>query len=133
MRMKLEQIGAVILMAVSCATAGAWAEEHKPASPANRSFLVLLGLGPNYDSSLPVTQQKAFPAHAAYVKELESKGLLIFGGPLVDGFEGLHATGGVLVVRAATSDEARKLVAADPSGMLAVQDVRPMVVSVGAK
>jgi uncharacterized protein YciI len=81
-----------------------------------RHFLVLMRIGPAYDPSLSIQQQKAFPAHAAYMNELESTGRLIFGGPLLDSFSSMKPTGAILVVTAETAEEAEHLAASDPSG-----------------
>jgi uncharacterized protein YciI len=130
MNVKTVLVAALVLGLVGWGAAASSAGEGAEAPP--RHFLVLLGLGSGYDKSLPVRQQKAFPAHAAYMSDLESQGKLVFGGPLLDSFESLQATGGVLVVRADTADEARRLAAGDPSHLLAVQEVRPMLLAVTA-
>jgi len=49
--------------------------------------------------------------HFAYWKDLNEKGVCLFGGPVLDP-KGVY---GVIVVRATTEDEARVLGEADPS------------------
>jgi uncharacterized protein YciI len=48
-------------------------------------------------------------AHFAYVKRMREEGKLILGGPFADG------AGGLLVYRADSMEEARKLMSADPA------------------
>lgn len=101
--------------------------------PSPRHFLVLMRLGPSYDRALPIRQQKGFPAHVTYMSQLESKGQLAFGGPLLEDFSSMKPTGGVLVVRAQTAEEARAIAGADPSGLLQVEEVRAFLLSAGSK
>ena len=49
--------------------------------------------------------------HFAYWKDLNEKGICLFGGPVLDP-KGVY---GILVVRAGDEDEARALAAGDPS------------------
>jgi hypothetical protein len=65
------------------------------------------------------------------MSELERQGKLVLGGPLVASFERMRPTGAVMVLRAETEEEVRALLAADPSGLLSIQEVRPFVLSGG--
>jgi uncharacterized protein YciI len=50
-----------------------------------RMFLVVLRRsGPQWDPSMPLDQQAAFPAHAAFVDDLVDRGVIVLGGPLSD-------------------------------------------------
>jgi uncharacterized protein len=62
------------------------------------------------DDATPA-EQALMQQHFAYWKDLNEKGTCIFGGPVLDP-KGAY---GILVVRAATADEASALGAADPS------------------
>ncbi len=56
-------------------------------------------------------EQKLMEQHFFYWKDLFQKGVCLFGGPVLDP-RGVY---GVLVVKAASKDEARALATADPS------------------
>ena len=90
-------------------------------------------LGPRYDKSVPIAEQKALPAHSAYMQQLQSAGTLVLGGPFVASFDTMEPTGAILVLRAETEAEARTIMAADPSGLLSVQEVRAFLMSAGPK
>lgn len=110
--------------------ASAPAAETPPAAQAPpRHFFVLMQLGPRYDKSLPIAEQKALPAHSAYMKELSAKGTLVVGGPLLASFDSMEPTGAILILRAETEAEARAIMAGDPSGLLSVQEVRAFVMA----
>jgi uncharacterized protein YciI len=122
---------AMLSTLLGAGSAALYADEGAGAPP--RHFLVLMRLGPRYDRSLTIHQQKEFPAHAAYMNDLESRGTVTFGGPLLEDFASMRPTGGVLVVRAETAEEARRIADADPSGLLEVEAIRPVLVSIGAR
>jgi len=90
-------------------------------------------LGPRYDKSVPIAEQKALPAHSAYMQQLQSAGTLVLGGPFLASFETMEPTGAILVLRAETEAEARAIMAADPSGLLSVQEVRAFLMAAGPK
>lgn len=119
-------VSLALLLAAASATASPAAEVQAPP----KHFLVLLRLGPGYDRALPIREQKGFPAHAAYMNDLEQKGKVVFGGPLLESFASMQPTGAALVVQAETPEEARQIAAGDPSGMLEVQEVRAFLLAI---
>ncbi|PRW62759.1 YciI family protein [Actinopolyspora mortivallis] len=65
--------------------------------------------------------ERTRPAHREYARSLAERGVLLAGGPLVDG------TGGLLVYATADRDELDSLLAADPyteAGVIAETTVR---------
>jgi len=82
------------------------------AQTASRSWLIRL-IPPRLtfaDDATPA-EQAVMQQHFAYWKDLNDKGVCIFGGPVLDPDGGY----GIIVVHAATADEARALGEADPS------------------
>jgi len=66
---------------------------------------------PTFDKDSTPAEDALMDQHFAYWKDLNEKGVCIFGGPVLDA-KGVY---GILVVRAATADEANALAAGDPS------------------
>ena len=64
--------------------------------------------GDGWQPSLPLEEQKAWSAHAAFMDALEAEGFVALGGPLEGTDEALH------VVRAETAAEVVDRLAADP-------------------
>lgn len=58
-------------------------------------------------------RRKIFPRHIAYQLEIERKGILFAAGPFVDG-RGKPQGSGMIVVRAKSAAEAKKIADADP-------------------
>lgn len=58
-------------------------------------------------------RRRAFPRHIAYQLELERKGILFAAGPFVDE-KGKPQGAGMIVIRARTLAEARRIAEADP-------------------
>ena len=80
------------------------------------------------DDATPA-EQALMEQHLAYWKDLNEKGVCLFGGPVLDP-RGVY---GILVVRAATEDEARALGSTDPSvkaGMFKIEVAEMRVVFV---
>lgn len=107
---------AVILLAAGCACAQA----QPAAAPATASlaapalktwFIRLIPPRPTFDKDMTEAEQKLMEQHFFYWKDLFQKGVCLFGGPVLDP-RGVY---GVLVVKAASEDEARALATADPS------------------
>jgi len=63
--------------------------------------------GPAWDASKPAQEQKFFAEHSAGLARLRREGVVALGGRFADT--------GLIVVRAASAEEARALVAGDPS------------------
>ncbi len=54
------------------------------------------------------TYEPHLPDHLAYLQQLDAAGILVLSGPFTD------RTGGMIVVRATSLDEARRIAEADP-------------------
>lgn len=123
------------LLAAMMATGAPVRLRAQPASsrrPLKRSCrLVVLRLGPAWTRRVPTARHPALVAHGEYVERLFDEGTLLITGPLLNnsGMVRLEAvTGAVLVLRAATPKQARRLAEADPAvraGLLQVAQVRP--------
>jgi hypothetical protein len=93
-------------------------------------FLVMLHRsGPEYDPALPLEQQSDWAAHAAFMDELVTDGVVVLGGPLDDGVRVVHA------VEAASEAEIRETLARDPwSGThLVVHTIDPWTVRLDSR
>jgi uncharacterized protein YciI len=83
-----------------------------PARPAMNSWLIrLIPPRPTFDKDATPAELALMDQHFAYWKDLNEKGICLFGGPVLDP-KGVY---GILVVRAATEDSARALGSADPT------------------
>jgi uncharacterized protein len=74
-------------------------------------FIRLIPPRPTFAQDSTPAEDAVMEQHFAYWKDLNEKGVCIFGGPVLDP----RGAFGILVVRAATEDEARALAEADPS------------------
>lgn len=66
---------------------------------------------PHFDQDATLAEQALMDQHFVYWKDLNAQGVCLFGGPVLDP-KGVY---GILVVRAATDDEARALGNGDPA------------------
>jgi uncharacterized protein YciI len=85
-------------------------------------FAVVREPGPGWDHGRPLTEQKDWPAHAAFMNALAQAGFIVLGGPLGDGNRFL------LIVDARGEEEIRRRLADDPwtpVGLLTVASVDP--------
>ena len=83
-----------------------------PATPALKNwFIRLIPPRPHFDQDATPAEQALMEQHFIYWKDLNDKGVCLFGGPVLDP-NGVY---GILVVRAASEDEARALGNNDPS------------------
>jgi uncharacterized protein len=99
-----------------------------PAKPPMKSWLIrIIPPRPTFDKDSTPAEDALMDQHFAYWKDLNDKGVCIFGGPVLDP-KGVY---GIIVVRAATEDEANALAAGDPSvkAGLNKNEVAPMVVA----
>jgi uncharacterized protein YciI len=101
--------GATVLMAPLAAAAQA-------ASP---YYVFIYRPGPAWKPGVPMARQDMRP-HGAYIAKLDSEGRVVAAGGFPD-------NGGMAIVRAATLDEARGLLAADPAVVsgLFLADLQP--------
>ncbi len=82
------------------------------AKPPMKNWLIhIVPPRPTFDKDASPTEQALMDQHFAYWKNLNEKGICLFGGPVLDP-KGVY---GILVVRATSEDEARALGSGDPS------------------
>lgn len=92
-------------------------------------FAVIRTRGPAFESCRPLEAQADWKAHAAFMNGLVRDGSVILGGPL----EGTDDV--LLVMRAATADDARSRLAADPwtvQDLLRVSRISPWTLRLGS-
>jgi hypothetical protein len=71
-------------------------------------FVVERRRGPSWDPARRLEQQSGWTEHAAFMDRLVDDGIVVLGGPLAD------EERVVLVVEAASGDEVRSVLGADP-------------------
>ena len=93
-------------------------------------FLVRQARGPAWDSSRGRREQSGWDEHVTFIHRLSGDGKIPLGGPVGD-IDGQHA---VLVVHAASEDEARAMFADDPwmGSILTIESVEPWTLWIGA-
>jgi uncharacterized protein len=79
-------------------------------TPAKTWLIRLIPPRPDFSKDATPAEQALMEQHLAYWKDLNAKGTCMFGGPVLDP-KGAY---GVLVVRAATENDARAMGEADP-------------------
>jgi len=92
-------------------------------------FAVIRTRGPAFEPSRPLEAQADWAAHAAFMNGLVRDGSVILGGPL----EGTADV--LLVMRAASADDARVRLAADPwtvQDLLRVSRISPRALRLGS-
>lgn len=74
-----------------------------------------------------------FAAHIEYQKEIEAKGIMFAAGPFADDKEEFMQGDGMIIIRAASVEEATKIAAADPMHKNGARKfrVRPWLVNEG--
>jgi uncharacterized protein YciI len=77
------------------------------ASPAKHLFAVEIRTGPQWNAALPPGQQPLMREHSAHLRKLRDEGRIRFGAR--------YGEVGLVVLEAATIDEARTWMEADPS------------------
>ena len=94
------------------AQAPAASSQPQEASQPTRTWLIrIIPPRPHFDQDATPSEQALMEQHFAYWKDLNEKGVCLFGAPVLDP----RGVFGVIVVRAASEDEARALGEADPS------------------
>jgi uncharacterized protein len=104
MKMTVLALAAALVLVAPAATA-------QPAAPSAQPvplFLFMYRPGPAWEAGKPMQQQKLGP-HGAYMRKLTAEGRVVAGGPWLD------VDGGMGIVRAASLDEAKAVLAADPA------------------
>lgn len=77
------------------------------ATPAPLLWAVEITTGPGWDAAKPPGEQAHFREHSAHLKRLRDEGRIVLGAR--------YADKGLLVLQAATADEAHALLREDPS------------------
>jgi uncharacterized protein len=109
--MKLARFLLVLLLFASAATLTI-AQVQSPAAPQVKTwFIHLIPPRPTFNKDMTDAEGALMQQHFVYWKEQYAKGVLVFGGPVLEP-RGVY---GVIVLRAATEDEARAIASADPS------------------
>ena len=94
-----------------------------------RLFAVIRTRGPAWQDGRPLESQADWAGHASFMNALAKEGFVILGGPLDDSPDVL------LVVRAATADEARSRLAEDPwthRDLLRISRIAPWTLRLGS-
>lgn len=91
----------------------AWAD-YKETARARGSLALELYVVESTPQVEPAALQETLPAHLAYQKEMEQAGKLAFAGPLSDPTGELMNGTGLIVYRAASLEDARRIADADP-------------------
>jgi uncharacterized protein YciI len=120
--------GSASALAQSAAPSPAPAPAAKPAAPVMKTwFLRLVPPRTTFPADMTPAEEKLMDEHFLYWKDLFQKGVCIFGGPVFDP----KGAFGVVVVRAATMEEARALADGDPTVKAGMNkmEVAPMIVS----
>jgi uncharacterized protein YciI len=112
------------------AQAPAATSQPKEAAQPMKTWLIrIIPPRPHFDEDATPAEQALMEQHLAYWKDLNEKGVCLFGGPVLDP-KGVY---GILAVRAASEEEARALGEADPSvkaGMIKIEVAEMRVVFV---
>jgi uncharacterized protein len=93
-----------------------------------RWFVVIRARGPGWDSGRRLREQPLWDAHAAFIDDLEAKGVVRLAGPVEGSADAL------LIVRAEHAGEVEAAMAVDPwtgAGMLTTTRIAPWNVLVG--
>ncbi len=80
-------------------------------APAKTWFVRLIPPRTTFIQDMTAAEGALMDQHFAYWKQQNAIGVLLFGGPVLDP----NGPFGILVIRAATLDEARAIASADPS------------------
>jgi len=86
------------------------------------TFAVIRSRGPAWNADLPMREQPAWDAHAAFMNGLAADGHIVLGGPLGDGERTL------LIIEAASQGAVQRLLEPDPwTGMnlLKIDSITP--------
>jgi len=105
-----------------------------PAAAPESLYVALLETGPAYVRGGSLQQQPGGAGHSAYMRSLTLSGVLVLGGPYGDDPERRVFSGAILLLRAPSLEEARRVVGADPgiaSGLMRVAAVSRWIPAAG--
>ena len=86
-------------------------QPKEAAQPMKTWLIRIIPPRPHFDQDATPAEQALMDQHFVYWKDLNAQGVCLFGGPVLDP-RGVY---GILVVHAATEDEARTLGNGDPA------------------
>ena len=103
----------IVLAAIAAAGSPAHAQTSQPPAatapaPAGGLYMIRLRAGPAYRPGVPLLQQD-LREHGRYMQALAGRGVIVAAGPT------MAESGGLVLLRAASIEEARALMQADPA------------------
>lgn len=136
-KIKSTVLAAIIIFLASILLAADASEEAMPApSPRPPLYMVEYDAGPSYLPGRPFAEQPGIGEHGAYMDQLHTAGVLVFGGPFFDELDPLVMTGAWLFLDVKNETEAREIVDRDPAvahGLLTIVDVKPFMAMIGGR
>ena len=119
-----------------------WSSQPAPGAQSGASgsdsvhfFVVLYRIGPAYLKDVPPQRQPGFEEHGRYQEQLFAEGTSVVAGPLGDDPERNQLSGAILILRAASLDEARRIAIGEPAlatGLLELVEVRRFLPAIGS-
>lgn len=97
----------MMLLALVCAALQASPQTPPAKAPADDAFAATFRTGPAWDAAKPPQEQPGFAEHSQNLRTLRSEGRVLLGGR--------YGALGLVVLRASSLEEAKALVARDPS------------------
>jgi uncharacterized protein YciI len=97
----------MLLLALTCAVAQAPPPAPAAEAPGHDTFAATFRTGPSWDPAKAPQDQPHFASHSQNLRALRAEGRLLLGGR--------YGALGLVVLRAASVDEARSLVERDPA------------------
>jgi uncharacterized protein YciI len=98
-----------------------------PNAPPQTYYVLFHTPGPTWKLGVSFRDQPGIDQHLVYMSGVEAKGRLLIGGPFLDD------SGGMMVLKVGSTDEAEAIAGADPAvkaGLLQVK-VRPWLAALG--
>jgi len=122
-----------VLLASGPADAAPPQPQGFPPAPATY-YVAIYEAGPAWGQGQPPLAQPGIQEHFAYMDELHRRGALVLGGPLVGNIERSELAGALLIINAASLEEAKALVLADPAlkvDIMRLKALHPCLVYIG--
>ncbi len=98
----------MLLLALSVMLAAPALAADDATPPPAKFFVLIYTPGPAWKAGLPMRQQSLGP-HLGYMKQLRDTHVLFAAGPLIE------SNGGLILLKAASLDDARAIMAHDPA------------------